>query len=873
MRTLKRSLCLILALVFVLGLCTVGAGAAALTDFASVTPAYKDAITVMTGLGIIEGFPDGSFKPTDNVTREQATKLVAYMVLGAKNAEKLPAGDGGFTDVKADRWSAKYINFCSHMGFINGMGNGTFAPDGNITGQQLAALLLQVVGFGVKKEYTGSNWNVNAVTDAMAEGIFEDVEDDVNFANYATREETALYFFNTLTKVVQRTYDVDLNRYLKSTGGIMNETLGAEVWNLVSWENDSTNTYQIVENQETGADYTVVRVNGGGTRNFDIETGLDLIAHEVNVYYKNDPKTDADGNRYYPAYLVSDVSTVLNKGFTYADMYKNLVAANKKNADVEIAKVPAWTNYVEDPAYAPSILDYDTFASYKYFKEMKGQASSNDASWLFIGGNYILDHSGEVLCYMRTSNAVGQVTDVADDAIEVNVYDSATKTSSSETFDPKYAYEGIAKKDYVVVQPQGDLTYLKPTTVQEVTITERALGFTGSYSFNNSGFSAGSGYGIYIKGSNSDAAVKVGDKVKFYLQSESAFGNSYFGLEILESGTPDGTVFLNYAFDITTGDGYGGTTKVYRMQTVNEAGKEVVYPVAKKFYNTFTSNGSKTPSQYQGAYQVYLNGDGAISNLVKVTNSDATNVAGKSSYVTNAAGIYYISSDTKVFYIDDTGADMTIKSAKALNTTAGTYKVYINPVSSGSGYSAKTIWVSGIAAPASYGTSYVYTAASKYSYTCDVTGNMLVNGTDTPYYTFYLDGQEVKASLVIDGATQTAGVPIGFYKYSVNSYGQYVLTPASNGFTYVALSNTGTNTIANGKLYTNKVDGKTITNTVIDISGGTTTGTKSDANVNSIERMEELIGQGYTIYISYAYTNSTTYVPAGVIYVVAVTAP
>ena len=56
MRTLKKSLCLVLALVFVLGLCTIGASATAYSDDADIQ--YSDAVIVLTGLDVIEGDDD-----------------------------------------------------------------------------------------------------------------------------------------------------------------------------------------------------------------------------------------------------------------------------------------------------------------------------------------------------------------------------------------------------------------------------------------------------------------------------------------------------------------------------------------------------------------------------------------------------------------------------------------------------------------------------------------------------------------------------------------------------------------------------------------------------------------------------------------------
>ena len=120
MRTLKKSLCLVLALVFVLGLCTFGTSAATApyTDIAKVN--YGEAVEVLTGLGVIEGYPDGSFNPTANVTRAEAAAMIARMMLGRDKADRLPVGDVKFSDVPETNWAAKYIAFCANKGIIVG---------------------------------------------------------------------------------------------------------------------------------------------------------------------------------------------------------------------------------------------------------------------------------------------------------------------------------------------------------------------------------------------------------------------------------------------------------------------------------------------------------------------------------------------------------------------------------------------------------------------------------------------------------------------------------------------------------------------------------------------------------------------------------
>ena len=136
MRTLKKTLSLLLAVALVLSLTVVGASAAytgnkvdTLKDAADVGADYSEAVGVMVGLGIIEGYDDGTLRPETNYTREQAAKIIAYMQLGPEKADSLRCTTAPFTDVAADRWSAGYIAYGVEQGIIDGMGDGTFQPE------------------------------------------------------------------------------------------------------------------------------------------------------------------------------------------------------------------------------------------------------------------------------------------------------------------------------------------------------------------------------------------------------------------------------------------------------------------------------------------------------------------------------------------------------------------------------------------------------------------------------------------------------------------------------------------------------------------------------------------------------------------------
>lgn len=196
MKTLKKVLSVALVLAMALSLVTI-ASAADVSKYQNFTDAAdivnKEAVDTLAALGIIAGMPDGSFDPKGNVTRAQAAKIIAYMLLGATSADSLKVTVAPFKDVPATHWAAAYIQYCVTRGIINGLGDGTFNPDGQVTAAQFAKMLLTAIGYGKLGEYVGDNWALNAIVDAQNLGI---LDTNVDYMAPATRDQIARYAFN-----------------------------------------------------------------------------------------------------------------------------------------------------------------------------------------------------------------------------------------------------------------------------------------------------------------------------------------------------------------------------------------------------------------------------------------------------------------------------------------------------------------------------------------------------------------------------------------------------------------------------------------------------------------------------------------------------
>ena len=107
---MKKFLSLVLALVMTMSLVTVSAGAKDFADDSKIN--YDEAVAVMSTLGVVGGYADGSFNPGTTLTRGAAAKIICNVILGTTTANALVAKTAPYSDVPANHTFAGYIAYC-----------------------------------------------------------------------------------------------------------------------------------------------------------------------------------------------------------------------------------------------------------------------------------------------------------------------------------------------------------------------------------------------------------------------------------------------------------------------------------------------------------------------------------------------------------------------------------------------------------------------------------------------------------------------------------------------------------------------------------------------------------------------------------------
>ena len=97
--------------------------------------------------GVVSGTSATTFEPTANVTRAQFVTMLA----GLQGADVSAYTSGKFSDVPADAWYAPYVNWAAENGVVYGVSDTAFAPNAEISRQDMATMLYRYAGqFGIQ---------------------------------------------------------------------------------------------------------------------------------------------------------------------------------------------------------------------------------------------------------------------------------------------------------------------------------------------------------------------------------------------------------------------------------------------------------------------------------------------------------------------------------------------------------------------------------------------------------------------------------------------------------------------------------------------------------------------------------------------------
>jgi hypothetical protein len=107
---------------------------------------YVQAVNYLAGTGILRGYPDGDFKPDQNITRAEFAAVVSRF-------DSLSfIVDNPFPDITSGHWAYSNIVLAYAKGWINGYPDGTFKPDRKINRAEVVTVTNRMLGRIIHRE-------------------------------------------------------------------------------------------------------------------------------------------------------------------------------------------------------------------------------------------------------------------------------------------------------------------------------------------------------------------------------------------------------------------------------------------------------------------------------------------------------------------------------------------------------------------------------------------------------------------------------------------------------------------------------------------------------------------------------------------------
>jgi len=467
MRNLKRALSLALASIMLLGMMVTGAGAASnsFTDFDQIV--NQEAAEVTSGLGIFDGYTDGSFGPEKVVTRAEMAVIICKLLNGSDVDPGNFTGISKFTDVPA--WAEGYVNYCAAAGIVVGVGEGKFNPSATVTTVEAATMLLKALGYFTEEDKLQADWKTVVTGRATGMHLYGSLTLAVDEG--LTRDNVAELVFNTL--FAQRVaYDDNRQLYVKNTNRDVVVTNGTEDYYNTFAENtfhmwvvdglvtansftdddlsETTNNAprtNVIFDAAAAQDYPATTYQGstGSEYPFEYTTGLDMIGHSARVYYRMERNAPV-------VFAIADRATKVEY-ITYDSNLTNLSdAANaagfRRNTIREFNSDDYKVNYDWDVTVGT--LRRDSSADNDV--NLTGDKTIDPAKTLLVISNstdYAVDCVIVLDQYLDTVKRVVTKNDVTE-------YDLTT----IDGVDQNIAHDSAAQGDYVVVTDigkQGDM--------------------------------------------------------------------------------------------------------------------------------------------------------------------------------------------------------------------------------------------------------------------------------------------------------------------------------------------------------------------------------------------------------------------------------
>lgn len=239
---------------------------------------HEQNINLLYDLGIVNGKTETEFEPEATLTRAEYTTILLRLL----GLEGKSGGNSAFVDVPESHWAHTAVNLAYDLRYVNGVGNGMFAPDSPIKVTEVVKMMVCALGWELKAESKGgypTGYMATAIDLDILEGVSITADGEI------TRGEMATLVANSLEVEMYSHEDYDY--------GVNEGKTLLQYMDITKYEG------QITANHMTSLDAQSVTAKGRvamGSLIFNCGTtnASSLLGRNVTLYAKKSDTTDGD---------------------------------------------------------------------------------------------------------------------------------------------------------------------------------------------------------------------------------------------------------------------------------------------------------------------------------------------------------------------------------------------------------------------------------------------------------------------------------------------------------------------------------------------------------------------------------------------------
>ena len=149
----------------------------------------QEAVGLLSGYKIMEGYPDGSFKPDKFVTRAEMAKIVTVAAGWFEYSKNMTSV---YEDMNG-HWAESYVELANVLNIVKGISPNLYGPDNLIKFEEAYTMIIRLLGY--TDEALGGYWPQNYYQKALELNLFQNIDTTQEFAS---RRDVSIMIYNAL---------------------------------------------------------------------------------------------------------------------------------------------------------------------------------------------------------------------------------------------------------------------------------------------------------------------------------------------------------------------------------------------------------------------------------------------------------------------------------------------------------------------------------------------------------------------------------------------------------------------------------------------------------------------------------------------------